>query len=69
MPKDVRERLGLEAHTEFEVVVESMDIRLQPVRKTTRQTRKVKGWPVLETTPGQVLTDADVRELRDTERR
>lgn len=69
VPKGVREQLGLEAHTEFDVIVDGTDIRLQPLRKTTRQIRTVKGWPVLEATPGQVLTDADVQELRDAERR
>lgn len=69
VPKGIRERLGLVANTEFDVVVDGTDIRLQPRRQTARRIRKVKGWPVLEAAPGQALTDEDVRNLRDAERR
>ena len=69
VPKGVRERLGLVANMEFDVVVDGDDIRLQPRRRTARRIRKVRGWPVLTAAPDQRVTDADVQSLRDAERR
>ena len=69
VPKDVRDRLGLAANTEFDVLIEGTGIRLQPRRPTSRGIRTVKGWPVLTPAPGHVLTDAAVQGLRDAERR
>lgn len=69
VPKEIRERLGSTANTEFDVTVDGTAIRLQPRIRPARRLRNVDGWPVLPEAPGQVLTDADVQALRDADLR
>lgn len=65
IPKDVRERLGLQPDTEYELTIEGDEIRLSPVRRLGRRIVEVDGWPVLEGVEGLRLTDADVARWRD----
>ncbi len=69
VPKWIREQLGLDANTEFDLEVEGSGIRLQPRQTTARQIKEVDGWPVLAAVPGKKLTDADVQGLRDADQR
>lgn len=65
VPKDLRERLSLEAGSELEVSVEDDALRLTPVRKAGRRIVEVDGWPVIEAVRGATVTDADVQRWRD----
>ena len=69
LPKRLRDRLGLEPDTEFDVVVDGAAIRLQPRSSEIRGTREVDGWPVLVAVRGRTPTDDDVRKLRDADQR
>lgn len=65
IPKEVRERLSLDAGTELEITVEGSELRLAPVRRAGRRVVEVDGWPVLERARGLTVTDADVQRWRD----
>ena len=65
IPKDVRERLGLQPDTEYELTIEGDEIRLSPVRRRGRRVVEVDGWPVLAGVEGMSVTDADVARWRD----
>ena len=69
LPKRLRDQLGLQAGTEFDLVVDGGALRLQPLVREVRRTREVDGWPVLVAVPGQTLSDDDVRNLRDADQR
>ncbi len=69
LPKRLRDELGLQADTEFDVVVDGAAIRLQPRSSEIRATRVVDGWPVLVAVRGRTLTDDDVRNRRDADQR
>jgi AbrB family looped-hinge helix DNA binding protein len=65
IPKEVRDRLSLEAGTELELTVEGAALRLAPVRRPGRRVVTVDGWPVLESVRGLSVTDADVQRWRE----
>lgn len=65
IPKEVRERLSLEADSELEITVDGVEVRLTPVRQPGRRIAEVDGWLALEAVPGLSITDADVRSWRD----
>lgn len=69
LPKSIRQQLGLGREAEFDLLIEGTAIRLQPRQTHIRQIREVDGWPALAAVPGQSLTDADVRDIRDADRR
>jgi bifunctional DNA-binding transcriptional regulator/antitoxin component of YhaV-PrlF toxin-antitoxin module len=69
LPKLLRDQLGLDDSTEFDAVIDGSAVRLEPLRINSRQIKEVDGWPVLAARPGQVTTDADVRNLRDAGQR
>ena len=69
LPKRIRDELGLEAETEFDAFIDGTAIRLQPRVLHNRKIREVDGWPALAAMPGRVLTDEDVRALRDSTQR
>ena len=69
IPKPLRDELGLVADAEFDLVVEGTGIRLDPIGRRERGIVDHDGWPVLAPAPGVVLSDADVRDLRDADRR
>lgn len=65
IPKEVRDRLSLDAGTELELTVEGPTLRLAPVRRPGRRVVTVGGWPVLESVRGLSVTDADVQRWRE----
>jgi AbrB family looped-hinge helix DNA binding protein len=69
IPKPMRVRLGIEADSELEVSLDGTGLRLEPVRKQTRQVKLVSGFPVLNPAGKLVLTDEQIRELRDGDQR
>jgi hypothetical protein len=69
LPKPVRDELGLYPNIEFDLVVDGVAIRLEPRRRAPRQIKDVNGWPVLAAVDDHVLTDGDVRAVRDAGQR
>lgn len=69
IPKDLRERLGLEAEAEFDLALDGDSLRLTPVRAPGRQIVEIDGWPVLAAVPGIRTTDSDVQRWRDADQR
>lgn len=67
IPKEIRDRLGLNA--EVELTVEGESLRLTPARVPGRQIVEIDGWPVLQPVPGVRTTDADVQRWRDADQR
>ncbi len=69
IPKDVRDRLSLAPDTEIELVTDGDSIRLTPVRSRGRGIVEIDGWPVIESADGFVVTDSDVQQWRDADKR
>jgi AbrB family looped-hinge helix DNA binding protein len=69
VPKALRDRLGLDAEAEFDIVLEGATIRLDRVGVPERQVDDVDGWPVLRRPGDLLVTDDDVRALRDADQR
>lgn len=69
IPKDVRDRLGLDEETELAVDVVGDAIHLTPRRPIGRQVVEVDGWPVIAAPEGHAVTDADVTEWRRADQR
>jgi AbrB family looped-hinge helix DNA binding protein len=65
IPKGVRDALGLVADAEVDLVLDGASIRLDPVAPSRRVLDGDDGMPVLEKIEGFVVTDDDVRLLRD----
>lgn len=69
IPKELRDRLGLDAESELEAILEADGIRLTPVRVPSRVAVDDDGWPVLRAVPGMAVTDSDVQRWRDADQR
>ncbi|MFP5489838.1 MAG: AbrB/MazE/SpoVT family DNA-binding domain-containing protein [Acidimicrobiia bacterium] len=70
IPKDLRDRLSIDAGTELDVDIDGDGIRLTPVRTRGRVIRDHDdGLPIIDVIPGFVTTDADVQRWRDAEQR
>ena len=69
IPKDVRERLDIDANASLELTVEGDSLRLTPARVLGRRVVEVDGWPVIEAIRGLTVTDADVQRWRDDSQR
>ncbi len=69
LPKEVRERLGLDANSELDLDVVGDGIRLTPRRPAGRRVVERDGWPVIEAPEGHVVTDADVQRWRHADQR
>jgi AbrB family looped-hinge helix DNA binding protein len=69
IPKDVRERLSLDADATLDLDVEGDVIRLVPVRTLGRQVVEVDGWPVIVRGDAPIITDIDVQRWRDADQR
>lgn len=65
IPKVFRVALGLGPDTELEVVPEGGGLRLEPVRPRERVIVERDGLPLLERAGSELLTDDEVRRLRD----
>jgi len=69
LPKAVRDQLGLEPDEELEVSIDGTAVRLQPRPRPTRELLERDGWPVIASVGSRRTTDAEVRSLRDADRR
>jgi len=65
IPKALRVALGITPDTKLEIVPDGSGLRIEPVRQDRRVVEISDGLPVLARVPGAVLTDGDVRHLRD----
>lgn len=65
IPKSLRVSLGIGPDTELEVVPDGAGLRLDPVHRAERPVVEQAGLPLLGAVGGVVLTDDDVRGLRD----
>jgi AbrB family looped-hinge helix DNA binding protein len=69
IPKELRERLGLEPDAQLELDAEGDSLRLTPVRRAGRRVVDDDGWLVLEPADGVTITDTDVLRWRDADQR
>jgi AbrB family looped-hinge helix DNA binding protein len=69
IPKELRDRLSIDADTELEVTVDGDGIRLTPRRPRGRVVVDDDGWPVIERVSGVTITDAEVQRWRDADQR
>lgn len=65
IPKTLRAALGIGPNAEVEIVQDGAGLRLEPVIAATRPVDDGDGVPLLRLVPNLVLTDDDVRRLRD----
>ena len=65
IPKPFRTALGIGPETEVELVVDGGGLRIDPVRAALRPVEEEDGLPLLGFVPDMVVTEADVRRLRD----
>jgi AbrB family looped-hinge helix DNA binding protein len=65
IPKALRVALGITPDTQLEIVPDGAGLRIEPVRRDRRTVNVSDGLPILGKVEGAVLTDDDVRRLRD----
>jgi AbrB family looped-hinge helix DNA binding protein len=65
IPKALRVALGITPDTQLELIPDGAGLRIEPVRRHLRAIDTVDGLPILGNVDGAVLTDDDVRSLRD----
>jgi AbrB family looped-hinge helix DNA binding protein len=65
IPKALRVALGITPDTPLELIPDGSGLRLEPVRRRQRAIGISDGLPILGEVAGAVLTDDDVRRLRD----
>ena len=69
IPKPLRAALGIGPNAEVEIVQDGTGLRLEPVTTEKRPVDDGEGLPLLRLVPNLVLTDDDVRRLRDDSQR
>ncbi|MBS9532826.1 AbrB/MazE/SpoVT family DNA-binding domain-containing protein [Mycobacterium sp. M1] len=69
IPKSLRVALGITPDTPLELIPDGAGLRIELVRKAERAVDVSDGLPLLGSVDGAVLTDADVRRLRDDSQR
>jgi AbrB family looped-hinge helix DNA binding protein len=65
IPKALRVALGIGPNSELELMPDGAGLRLEPVRHSERAIGESDGLPLLGQVDGMVITDEDVRRLRD----
>jgi len=65
IPKALRVALGITPDTQLELIPDGAGLRIEPVRQDPRPVHVSDGLPILGKVEGAVLTDDDVRRLRD----
>lgn len=65
IPKALRVALGITPETPLELIPDGAGLRIEPVRSRQRAIGTSDGLPILGDVDGAVLTDDDVRQLRD----
>jgi AbrB family looped-hinge helix DNA binding protein len=69
IPKALRTALGITPDTQLELIPDGSGLRIEPVQRRARSIETRDGFPVLSRVEGAVLTDDDVRRLRDDTQR
>ncbi|KAA8962447.1 AbrB/MazE/SpoVT family DNA-binding domain-containing protein [Mycobacterium sp.] len=69
IPKALRVALGITPDTLLELIPDGSGLRIEPVRRRQRAIGTSDGLPILGDVKGAVLTDDDVRRLRDETQR
>ncbi len=65
IPKALRVALGITPDTQLELIPDGAGLRIEPVGRQLRTIDTADGLPILGNVEGTVLTDDDVRNLRD----
>jgi AbrB family looped-hinge helix DNA binding protein len=69
IPKSLRAALGIGPNTPVELIPDGTGLRLEPVPGPERAIEEQDGLPLLRRVEGPVLTDSEVRRLRDESQR
>jgi AbrB family looped-hinge helix DNA binding protein len=69
IPKALRVALGITSGTQLELIPDGTGLRIEPVRRDRRSVQISDGLPILGKIVDAVLTDDDVRRLRDDQQR
>ena len=69
IPKALRVALGITPDMQLELIADGTGLRIEPVRRHERSIDTSDGLPILGNVEGAVLTDDDVRRLRDDTQR
>ncbi|KUH85496.1 MULTISPECIES: AbrB/MazE/SpoVT family DNA-binding domain-containing protein [unclassified Mycobacterium] len=65
IPKALRVALGITPDTPLELIPDGSGLRIEPVRRRQRSIDTSDGLPILGDVEGAVLTEDDVRRIRD----
>lgn len=65
IPKAMRIALGITPDMQLELIPDGSGLRIEPVRRRQRSIDTSDGLPILGNVEGAVLTDDDIRRLRD----
>jgi AbrB family looped-hinge helix DNA binding protein len=65
IPKALRTALGITPDTQLELIPDGSGLRIEPLRRERRAVEVSDGFPILGRVEGVVLTDDDIRRLRD----
>lgn len=65
IPKALRVALGITPDTQLELIPDGAGLRIEPIQRRQRSIEMRDGLPLLGSVEGAVLTDDDVRRLRD----
>ena len=65
IPKALRVALGITPDTQLEMIPDGTGLRIEPIRRNRRPVEVSDGLPILGNVAGAVLTDDEVRRLRD----
>jgi AbrB family looped-hinge helix DNA binding protein len=65
IPKALRVALGITPDTQLELIPDGNGLRIEPVQRHQRSIDTSDGLPILGKVEGAVLTDDDVRRIRD----
>lgn len=69
IPKALRVALGITPDTPLELIPDGSGLRIEPVQRQARPIETQDGLPLLGRVEGAVLTDDQVRRLRDDTQR
>lgn len=65
IPKALRVALGITPDTQLELIPDGTGLRIEPIRRNRRPVEMSDGLPILGDVAGAVLTDDEVRRIRD----
>ena len=65
IPKALRVALGITPDTKLELIPDGTGLRIEPIHRNRRPVEVSDGLPILGNVAGAVLTDDEVRRLRD----